>query len=315
MTQTYKHFKTIIIPIDEFIYSCIIDSCHEFRKYLDGLIEQHPEIFPLDISLGYILYGWTKPCKKVNLRRRRIFLKYSRQEYLVHPCFVLPYLRGYTKEISVGLRTRKYHLPYHIIAETFGGDAMFWYRLECSLSFNSIVGTTIKKPQYLPKHILVDEHHDKHAGQKVYVCTTVAEDCFLGAALSSNISFEALQKSYGVFKQESQILMPGYTPLSINIDGFPSTRQTMKALYPQATHILCFLHGYLKIQNNASKHYSDYFAHISNKVWSCYEATDKRSFAQKIRRVREWTEDFVPDSNFKIAILKLCKKKRVPQIL
>lgn len=309
-----KH-KTIIIPIDEPTYSCIIDSRFEFRKHLDALIEQYPELFPTDIVLGYILHGWTKPCKKVSIRRRRIFVKYSREEYLIHPCFVLPYLCGYTKAVSAGLRTRKYHLPYHVIAQTFGGNSMYWYRLECSLAFNNIVGTTIKKAPYLPKHILVDEHHDKCLGQKVYICTTVANEVFLGAALSDSVSFEALQKSYGVFKQESQCLVSDYTPLTINMDGFPSTRQTMKTLYPQAVIIRCFLHGYLKIQNNASKRHEDYFNHIADRVWYCYQATDKRSFAQRIRRVREWTNDFVPDSSFKTAILKLCEKKRISTIL
>jgi len=315
MAQRTQQCKMIIIPIDEVDYEQFINSSDLFQKYLDALIEKHPELFPVDIARGYILYGWTKPCKKILIRRRRIFLKYSQQEYLVHPCFVLPYLRGNTKEVSIGLRTRKYNLPYHVIADTFGRDAMYWYRLELSLSFNSLVGTTIKKAVYLPKHILVDEHHDKLRREKVYVCTTVANDCFLGAALSENISFKALEKAYGIFKKESQLIKPGYEPLTVNMDGFQSTRQAITTLYPNSIAILCFLHGYLKIKNNASKRYSDYFEHISDKVWTAYQATDKRSFAQRIRRVQEWTQDFVPDSSFKNAILKLCQKKRVHKIL
>lgn len=315
MEQSTPNFKTIIIPIDEVDYERIIDSPDLFQKRLDALVEKYPELFPVDITCGYILYGWSKPCKKVLIRRRRIFLKDSQQEYLVHPCFVLPYLRGYTKEVSKGLRTRKYNLPYHVMADTFGRDAMYWYRLELSLSFNNIVGTTIKKITHLPKHILVDEHHDKLRRQKVYVCTTVANDCFFGAALSENISAKSLEKAYGIFKKESQLLKPDYEPLTINMDGFKSTKQAITTLYPSSIAILCFLHGYLKIQNNASKRYSDYFDHISNKVWTAYQATDKRSFAQRIRRLEEWTQDFVPDSSFKNATLKLCQKKRLPKIL
>jgi len=310
-----KTSKTIIIPIGARDYDKIIGSPVKFQNHLAGLIEQYPEIFPVEIVFGYILYGWAKPCKKVPVRRRRIFLKYGKQEYLIHPCFVLPYLRGNTEQVSVGLRTRKYNLPYHIVAESFGGNAMYWYRLELSLSRNNIVGTTIKNPDLLPRHILVDEHHDKLLGQKVYVCTTVAADCFLGAAISSNITSGALEKAYGVFLEESRLIKPGYKPLTINIDGFKSTRKAMNALCPGAIIILCFLHGYLKIENSSSKRYSEYFEHIADRVWCCYRAKDKRSFAQRIRRLEEWTNDFVPKSSFKTATLKLCQKKRIFKIL
>ena len=89
----------------------------------------------------------------------------------------------------------------------------------------------------------------------------------------------------------------------------------MTALFPDATAIRCFLHGYLKIQDNASKRYADYFDHIASKIWHCYEAKNKRSFAQRLRRLEEWTENFIPESSFKQAVLKLCQKKRISQIL
>ena len=307
--------KTVIIPIDAQSYEQIVYNRKDFQKYLDNTIECYPELFPSLIKEGYILKGWTKPCKKIAIKRRLILLKSTEKELLIHPCFVLPYLKGNTKEVSKGLLMRKYNVPYHAIASSFGRDAMYWYRLELSLALNSIVGTTIKDLNKMPKHILVDEHHDKLLGDKVYVCTTVAKDCFLGAALSANMTFEALEKAYGVFKAESNFLQPCYSPLTINLDGFHSTTKAMKSLFPSATAIKCFLHGYLKIRDNASKRYDDYFEHIANKVWHCYKAKDKRSFAQRLRRLEEWTNDFVPDSSFKKAILKLCQKKRLLQIL
>lgn len=311
----YTNCKTIIIPIDAPVYEQLIDKKNEFQSYLDKLIDSYPELFPRTIDAGYILKGWTKPCKKIVVKRRRIFLKNSGEEFLIHPCFVLPYLRGNSEFVSKGLLLRKYNVPYHAIASTLGGNAMYWYRAELSLGMNNLVGTTIKAFDRLPEHILVDEHHDKLLGNKVYICTTVAKDCFVGAALSPNISFEALEKAYGIFKAESQYLAPNYTPLSINLDGFASTKQAMEALFPNALLIRCFLHGYLKIENSASKRYADYFTHIGAKVWHCYEAKDKRSFAQRIRRLEEWTKHFVPDSSFKQAVLKLCQKKRLPKIL
>lgn len=307
--------KTVIIPLGAVVYAEIIDCPKKFQNHLDSLIEYYPEIFPIDISSGYILYGWAKPCKKISIKRRRIFLKYSKQEYLIHPCFVLPYLKGITEMVSKGLRMRKYNLPYHVIADTFGQDAMYWYRMELSLASNNIVGTTIKCLDNFPVHILVDEHHDKLLGQKVYVCTTVANDCFLGAALSANVTFDALKDAYGVFKKESQLIKSDYMPVTINMDGFQSTKQAIQALFPDSATMLCFLHGYLKIENNAAKRYAEYFNHIADKVWLCYHAENKRGFSQRIRRLEEWTHDFVPESSFKNAIIKLCKKKRISQIL
>jgi len=80
--------RTIIIPIGEAVYNAIVDSKKQFQLHLDSLIEQYPELFPLDITHGYIFYGWAKSCEKIQLPRRRIFLKYSRQEYLIHPISV-----------------------------------------------------------------------------------------------------------------------------------------------------------------------------------------------------------------------------------
>ena len=89
----------------------------------------------------------------------------------------------------------------------------------------------------------------------------------------------------------------------------------MEHLFPEAAVILCFLHGVLKIQTNATKWYDDYSKVILNKAWTAYRADNKHSFAQQIRRLKEWTVQYVPESNFKEAILKLCQKKRLPQIL
>ena len=141
------------------------------------------------------------------------------------------------------------------------------------------------------------------------MCTTVGGDCFLGAAISESVSHQALQSAYSVFKKEAQNLSKNYQPISCNTDGFQSTMKAITTIYPQTQLILCFLHAYLKIQNCGTKSYDEYFQIIATKVWAAYRADNKRSFAQQIRRLQEWTNNFVPDSTFKIAIDKLCKKK------
>ncbi len=51
---------------------------------------------------------------------------------------------------------------------------MYWYRIFISLGRASIVGTTIKKPQKLPQHLLADEKHTWLGKNRVYLPTTVA---------------------------------------------------------------------------------------------------------------------------------------------
>ena len=62
---------------------------------------------------------------------------------------------------------------------------MYWYRLEVSLGRNGIVGTTVRQEE-VPEHLLADEHHQTLDGNKVYVATTVAEGCCLGASININ---------------------------------------------------------------------------------------------------------------------------------
>ena len=36
---------------------------------------------------------------------------------------------------------------------------MYWHRLECSLGRSSLVGTTVKAADRLPRHLVADEKH------------------------------------------------------------------------------------------------------------------------------------------------------------
>lgn len=301
--------KTIIIPIDETKYLSTIKDSKQFKQILWELIARYPELFPTPIQEGFIWKGWSKPSTKFDIARRQIRLISTGEQYLIHPCFVFPYLRGYTTDLSFGLELRKYNVPYDQIARNEGQDAMYWYRAEMALAQNSIVGTTIKDPKRLPKHLLIDEHHGYLLKDKIYTCTTIGNDCFLGAQVAPSIEYDMLYQAYSVCKRELVQLCPGYNPLTINSDGFRSTVKVIETLYPHSQAILCFLHGFFKIKKAATKEQESIASTIFNKVWECYYCENKRSFAQKIRFLAEWTHRFVPPGAFKDAILKLCEKK------
>ena len=186
---------------------------------------------------------------------------------------------------------------------------MWWYRLFLSLGENSIVGTTIRKPDDLPKDLLADEHHIRQAGSKAYVATTVGGGCFLGVAASIGADTESLKLAYGGFKAEALDLSTGYEPDSVNTDGWSATQNTWEFLFPTIAVVECFLHAFLKVRDRATKKLQAFFDVAADRIWECYGAESKRSLAKQIRRLREWTEKNVTDCPMKQNILKLCKKK------
>lgn len=310
--------RTIVLPIDEKEYKNIITSRLQYRKKVDALIEQHPEIFPVHITQGYSFSGMSVNSQKSATPRRIIRIQHptnTYDDYLLHPCYEMPYMRGKTVEVSEGLYLRKHNTPHHAIAYLNGRNAMYWYRAESALARYNIVGTTIKRAEHLPTDVLIDEHHSRLGRRKLYVCTTVGNNCFLGASVSTSIDYEHLVQSYGVFKDELLSILPDYTIQSINTDGFRSTCKTAEFLFPKAQILRCFLHGFIKIKSCGTKAYDLYFNIIADKVWDCYRADDKFIFAQRIRRLKEWTQTHVPQSPFKTAVLKLCEKKRIYGLL
>ena len=207
------------------------------------------------------------------------------------------------------MRLRKDNVPYDTIAATCGKNAMFWYRLEMSLARNNIVGTTVKCISKLPQHILVDEHHNRLNRQKVYICTTVGQDCFFGAELSDSVSALQLKRAYQVFKTEYLVAFPDHKILTINTDGFHSTVKAIKELFPQSIQLTCFLHACLKIQTNMKRTDAQDAYFILNKAWQCYQAKDKTSFSQRIRRLEQIAKQKIKKGNLQNSILKLCNKK------
>jgi hypothetical protein len=91
----------------------------------------------------------------------------------------MPYLIGKTDEISKGLLLRHWAVPYEVIAEVLGRNAMYWARAEESLGRLSIVGSLHKKGQ-LAEHLAADEKITFLNGKETYLALTSSKDCVLG---------------------------------------------------------------------------------------------------------------------------------------
>jgi hypothetical protein len=185
---------------------------------------------------------------------------------------------------------------------------MYWHRLECSLGRSSLVGTTVKAAERLPRHLVADEKHTTMAGEKVYLAATAGGGCCLGMALAESAGNDDLEAAYGVFRDEARRLDPDYRPETVNTDGWPATQAAWRALFKGVTIILCFLHAFLKIRDRA-KHLGPTFDALRDRVWDAYHAPDARSFSQRLRRLREWATAHVEKEVVREKVLALCGKR------
>ena len=142
--------KTICLPITEDIdYEALVEDRKAFRRYLDQVIERHPELFPDDIGQGYSLHGFKRSLKQ-QLTTRRIRLKANHEAYQIRPDFVMPYMVGQVENVEKGLYLRRYGVPFEGLAYVLGHDPMYWYRATLALGRPSVVGSTVKFDSLLP---------------------------------------------------------------------------------------------------------------------------------------------------------------------
>lgn len=276
---------TICIPMRRQQYDQCITSPTAFRQLLDEAFQQMPELFPKAFAQGYTLKDCRRSRKR-DLRLRRIQCRADGAAYTIRPDFVMPYMTAWTDDVRHPLFLRSFGVPFWALAHVFGRDPMFWYRLEVGLGRNSIVGTTVRQAD-LPQHLLADEHHQSCQGDKIYIATTVAAGCCLGAAVAPAADADTLQQAYGVFKQEATNVQPQYKPETVNTDGWTATQLAWRALFATVVILRCFLHGWLSVRERA-KHLGELFRSVGEQIWDAYRAQSRRSFAQRLRRLREW---------------------------
>ena len=286
-TSANRNNRTICLPFSQDNYECNILNPEDFRRCLDQQIELFPELFPDAIVNGYQMKDIYRSKKQSILIRR---IKIAGVNYTIRPSFIMPYLVGWVDEIETALFFRKFNVPFWALSYGFGKDPMYWYRIEQSIGRNSIVGTTIRDPEDIPKHLAADEKHTRISGEKTYVATTVGGGCILGADVSRDAGEQALTDAYQTYKNEARSLNPAYSPETVNMDGWKATRKAWQSLFPAVVIICCFLHVFIKIRDRAKKKYRDIYENVASKLWDCYRAESKGSFGQRIRRLIEWCQ-------------------------
>jgi len=142
--------KTICLPITEDVeYARLVADREAYRQYLNGQIEQHPELFPAEIKQGYRFHGLVHS-QRQNLKTRRIYLPSTGEAYQLRPDFVTPYMSETAEQAGKALYLKQHGISYDGIAYVLGRSEMHWVNLLQSLGRVSIVGSTVKTEAALP---------------------------------------------------------------------------------------------------------------------------------------------------------------------
>jgi len=301
LPQTARQQVICLAFESEAAYAKLVGAPKLYRAWLEAQYARHPELFPAAFAQGFHWHSRYHQ-KKQNVTLRRLRLKATRGVFTIAPSFLLPYGAGRTDEVEKALYLLPYGVPAAALEYVFGRSASYYERLLASVGRFHLVGTTVKQADRLPVQLVADEKITWEAGQEVLLATTVAQGCFLGAALASATSGAALEIAYGEFKTEAQNLAPGYTPETVTTDGFRPTRLAWQNLFPQMTLILCFLHGLLKI---AERCRGQLRQTVLDQAWRCYDAPTAASFAQRLRRFDEWAQ-----AHLSGAVLEMAQKLR-----
>lgn len=308
-SATKRGTKTIILDISRANYPRFIEDLAYAKAVIDAWIrkDKPAKIFPKGIvEGGYIFKGFDRVSQKQGLKKRRIQIGGS--IYRIHPAFIASYMRAELKEVKWGIFLMRFGVPFWALALVLGKYAMFWYRLWIDLGKNSIIGTTIYSKADLPQHILNDEEHTYVKGKKAYIATTVAKGCLLGVEVVWKASENVLCKAYQVAADEVANIHPLHRIITSNTDGWSATQNALKIIYKGIEIVQCYLHGFIKVRHRKTNHRLDEFNAASDKIWDAYQAKTPASFAQRIRRLKEWAIKTMDTSPMKDNVLDLCKK-------
>jgi hypothetical protein len=304
VARSSRGHRTICLPIPEEAYLRVVNDPRQFRAAIDECFRRTPELFPGAFAEGYQLKDDRVSAKQEVLIRRIVLSDGT--AYSIRPSFLMPYMIGRVGDVEGPLFLRKFGVPFWALARVFGGDPMYWYRLERGLGRCSVVGVTVRQAE-LPEHLLADEHHQSLDGKKLYIATTVGDGCVLGAEPALAAGTDDLTAAYAVFRDEARDLAPEYAPKTVNTDGWPGTRAAWKALFKRAVILQCFLHAWLTIRDRA-KHLDDLFAEVSRRVWEAYHAPDRRCFGQRLRSLRRWATGHLAGVVLE-KVVGLCEKR------
>jgi hypothetical protein len=129
---------------------------------------------------------------------------------------------------------------YHI-------SPMALYRLVCALGQQSLVMVLTRCGLALPVYFLADEKHSRCLTEKVYLPTIVHGRVIWHLGYTEEASAAAFTESYQGFQRAALQQEPAYRVRGILTDGFDSTNNSLRTLFPGTRLGTCWGHAVIKL--------------------------------------------------------------------
>ena len=167
-------------------------------------------------------------------------------------CAVLPHVvlryrkmppavaRGALLATHGGLRLERCAMLYHL-------SPMALYRLVCALGHQRLVMVLTRCGLALPVYFLADEKHSRCLTEKVYLPTIVRGRVIWPLGYTEEASTAALTQSYSVFQRIAFQQEPASRVRGILTDGFDSTNNSLRTLFPGTRLGTCWRHAVIKL--------------------------------------------------------------------
>jgi hypothetical protein len=142
---------------------------------------------------------------------------------------------------------------------THGGLSLEWcavvcnispmalYRLICALGQQGLVTVLTRCKLPLPVYLLADEKHSHCLTHRVYLPTIVSGRVLWHLGYNESKSAAAFTASYGDFQRAALQVEPAYRVRGALTDGFDSTTQSMRTLFPGVRLGYCLRHALNKL--------------------------------------------------------------------
>src|SRR5215472_5999790 len=167
--------------------------------------------------------------------------------FTVLPHFVLRY-RSMRPEVARDVLLATHGgLSLELCAAIGHLSPMALYRLVCAFGHQSLVTVLTRCHLPLPTYILADEKHSRCLTERVYLTSIVRGRVIWHLGYSESKSAAAFTESYGVFQRAALAHEPSYQVRGVLTDGFDSTVNSMRTLFPKARLGLCLRHALNKL--------------------------------------------------------------------
>jgi hypothetical protein len=167
--------------------------------------------------------------------------------FTVLPHFVLRYRQMPPEVARDALLATQGGLSLELCAVLYHMSPMALYRLICAFGHQGLVPVLTRCGLPLPVYFLADEKHSRCLTAKVYLPTIVCGRVLWHLGYTTAASTAAFTQSYRAFQQAALQQESSYRVRGILTDGFDSTTNSMRTLFPGARLGICLRHAINKL--------------------------------------------------------------------